>query len=208
MQTKKIIGFLSGILIIQPYLLAESMHGTNEPQQHQTNVAEVLKMQKRLYKKGIFRSAIPAPPDDMLQRAIKGEMEGQYQLGGWFYEYIVYEEQCVQISESWLKMAALQGLAEAQWQLGHLYRNYRNNEQLAKSWFKKSITSFEKRTDSTAYKFLCSIYYEGTGTEVNIEKAKEYALKYVTRCQQEKTQPRWIDLEPEIRKYVLEQTKK
>lgn len=132
-------------------------------------LAELLRLQKRVCKRGLMRPAIPAPPDDVLQRAIKGEAD-----------------------------------AEAQWQLGLLYKDYRNDEYVAETWFKKSVSNCEKRTDATAYRFLYGMYSQGEGVEVNMEKAKEYALKYIARCKEENTQPLWGDFSPEVRDYVIE----
>ncbi len=105
--------------------------------------------------------------------------------------------------EWWLERAADQELAEAQWALGLLYKDYRNDEEISAAWFKKAIANFERRTDAEAYRVLYGMYSAGLGSEVNRDKAKEYALKYVVRCREEKTQPQWGVLSPEVRDYVV-----
>lgn len=203
MESKKIAVVLFGLLAVSPCLCAEPASPEKHPDQVQ--MSELLKRQRRICRRGILRPAIPAPPQDVLQRGIKGDAEAAYQLGCWFYDYHMYGEECVQVSKRWLELAAREGMAEAQWLLGELYRSYWNDDRVADVWFQRAIAGFEKRTDSEAYRFLYAMFYEGTGTRVDKEKAREYALKYVRRCRQENVQPVWVVLEPEIREYVMEQ---
>ena len=203
MQVGSIASLICCVSIIQPCASASSAGKVGESSDD-APLAELLRLQKLVCKRGLMRPALPAPPDDVLQRAIKGEADAEYQLGCWFYEYIVYGEQCVQVCKGWLERAARQEFAEAQWMLGLFYKDYRNDEYVAETWFKKAISNFEKRTDATAYRFLYGMYFHGLGTAVNMEKAKEYALKYAERCKEEKTQPMWGNFSPEMRVYVIE----
>lgn len=95
-------------------------------------------------------------------------------------------EQSDELAYALLHMAAVQGNAYAQYQLGRMYRDGIGTEvdpASAKQWYEKAYRSFltMERTmaDDKLYYRLGSMNLTGTGTEVDLERARCYFEKAV-----------------------------
>lgn len=113
-------------------------------------------------------------PEDIVDKAMSGDMAFQAELG----RILWVDKKDYTESLLWDQKAAIQGHTVAQWRMGAHYKDGVGTKKDYKSavfWYEKSA----QENNESSIKGLIEIYANGGyGVEKNIEKAKEWALKY------------------------------
>jgi len=119
---------------------------------------------------------IPKSVEYLEDSANGGYAEAQYYLG-YSYYFGISHEQDVNLGIEWIEKAAQQGYSEAMFALAYAYqRTEPPEEQKAFEWLLKAANEGSYRVPEAQYE-VAMRYLEGTGTEVNVDKAIEYLEK-------------------------------
>ncbi|MCK9373181.1 MAG: sel1 repeat family protein, partial [Sulfuricurvum sp.] len=120
--------------------------------------------------------AMAAESGDMKDRAIKsaqlkaeaGDADGQFALGGLYYQGIVTKQDYPHAIH-WFEKAAKQGHDKAQFNLGYMYydgRGVAKDPAKAFHWFKESA----EQGDMKAQLYLAEMFYSGNGTKQDYQE--------------------------------------